>query len=119
MKRIDKAELYRHLSGFLKAKGIELTEGSYAVGIKKSCSFLADAINLSQQGLERARTQVDKNVDKLRQVIHEKTAPQPTAARAPAPAPTAAPAETSATKAKVTASRPRPRSKGQNGKRRG
>jgi hypothetical protein len=112
MKRIDKAELYQHLSGFLKTKGIELSEGSYAVGIKKSCSFLADAINLSQQGIERARTEVDKNVDKLRQVIHEKTAPKPAAAKTPGPTPAAAPAGNSSAKSKAAGTQPRPRGKG-------
>lgn len=99
MKRIDKQELYQHLSGFLKGKGIELKEGSYSVGIKKSCFFLADAINLSQQGLERARTEVDKNMDKLRRVIHEKTAPK-----------------SAAPKARAAASKPRPGSKGKRAK---
>ena len=99
MKRIDKQELYQHLSGFLKNKGIELTEGSYSVGNKKSCSFLADAINLSQQGIERARTEVDKNVDRLRHVIHEKTAPRG-AAKASGPAPATPPPGASAGKAK-------------------
>ena len=80
MKRIDKAELYQNLSGFLKSKGIELTDGDYASGVKKSCSFLADAINLSQMGIERARTEVEKQFDNLRQVIHESTAPRKTAA---------------------------------------
>ena len=111
MKRIDKAELYQHLSGFLKSKGIELTEGSYAVGIKKSCSFLADAINLSQQGLERARSEVDKNVDKLRQTIHEKTAPKPAAAKTPEPVPATTPAGTSASAPKAAGTKARPRSK--------
>src|SRR5215471_16310953 len=111
MKRIDKQELYQHLSGFLKSKGIELTEGSYAVGIKKSCSFLADAINLSQQGIERARTEVDKNVDKLRQVIHEKTAPKGAAAKASGPSPASPPPGTSAGKAKGASSRPGSRKK--------
>lgn len=90
MKRIDKQELFQHLGGFLKSKGIELTDGAYAVGIKKSCFFLADAINLGQQGLERARTEVDKNVNRLRQVIHEKTAPKGAAKKAPGPTPAAA-----------------------------
>jgi hypothetical protein len=111
MKRIDKQELYQHLSGFLKSKGIELTEGSYAVGIKKSCFFLADAINLSQQGLERARTEVDKNVDKLRQAIHEKTAPKGAASKASGPAPSTPPRGNSAGKAKGASSKPGSRKK--------
>jgi hypothetical protein len=77
MKPIEKDELYEHLSGFLKDKGIELKAGSYAKGIQNGCSLLADAINLSQQGLSRAKVEVDKKLDQMRQVIHEKTAPQP------------------------------------------
>jgi len=111
MKRIDKAELYQHVSGFLKSKGIELTEGSYAVGVKKSCSFLADAINLSQQGIERAKTEVDKNVDKLRQVIHEKTAPRPGTSKSARPEPAAAASANSNAKAKTPRNSSRPRRK--------
>jgi hypothetical protein len=76
MKPIQKDELYEHVSGFLKAKGIELKEGSYAKSIQNGCSLLADAINLSQQGLSRAKVTVDKTLDQMRQVIHESTAPR-------------------------------------------
>jgi hypothetical protein len=116
MKRIDKAELYQHVSGFLKSKGIELTEGSYAVGVKKSCSFLADAINISQQGIERARTEVDKNVDKLRQVIHEKTAPKSAANKSAGPEPAPAGSANSSAKAKTPRNQSRPRRKTTRGK---
>ena len=91
MKRINKAELYQNLSGFLKSKGIELTDGDYASGVKKSCSFLADAINLSQMGIERARTEVEKQFDNLRQVIHESTAPRGPKTAAPKAGPTSKP----------------------------
>ena len=60
---------------FLKAKGVELKDGSYSRKIQDSCSLLADAINAGQKGLERARDEIDKKLDQLRQVIHEKTAP--------------------------------------------
>jgi hypothetical protein len=82
MKTIQKEELYEHLSGFLKAKGIELKDGSYPRGIQAGCSLLADAINLSQQGLKRAKTQIDRNLERVRQVIHEKTAPSSPASKA-------------------------------------
>jgi len=95
MKSIQRDELYEHLSGFLKDKGIELKEGSYANGIQKGCTLLADAINLSQKGLNRAKGEVDKKLDQMRQAVHEATAPQPPpsfsmkmhsgAARKPAP----------------------------------
>lgn len=93
MKPIEKDELYQNLNSFLKTRGIELTDGSYANGIQKTCSLLADAINLGQQGFERAKTQFDKRLDQMRQVIHEKTAPPSSTQAAPPPA-TAAPTET-------------------------
>ena len=80
MKPIEKDELFNHLSGFLKTRGIELTEGSYSNGIQKTCSVMADAINLGQQGLDRAKVGIDKKLDQMRQVIHEKTAPKTSAA---------------------------------------
>ena len=79
MRSIQKEELYEHLSQFLKAKGIEMKDGSYPRGIQAGCSLLADAINLSQKGITRAKVEIDKNLERMRQVIHEKTAPQPAA----------------------------------------
>ena len=76
MKPIEKDELFGHLTGFLKARGIELKDGSYAQSIQKGCSILADTINLSQQGIERAQTEIEKRLDQMRQAIHEKTAPK-------------------------------------------
>ena len=91
MKPIEKHELYENLRQFLKGKGIELTEGSYSKGIHAGCSLLADAINLSQTGLERAKNGIERNVDRVRQVIHEKTAPR--SARSPQPPPPRAAAD--------------------------
>src|SRR5579859_6411139 len=79
MKPIQKDELFGHLSSFLKARGIELKEGNYSQNIQKGCSILADTINLSQQGIERAQTEIEKRLDQMRQVIHEKTAPKQSA----------------------------------------
>jgi len=76
MKPIQKDELYEHLSQFLKAKGVEMKDGSYPKAVQKGCSILADAINLSQKGITQAKVQIDKNLDRMRQVIHEKTAPK-------------------------------------------
>ena len=76
MKPIEKDELYVHVSQFLKAKGIEMKDGSYPRGIQKGCSILADAINLSQKGITQAKEKIDKNLDRMRQAIHEKTAPK-------------------------------------------
>ena len=75
MKPIHRDELYQNLSGFLKTRGIELKEGSYAQGIQRTCSVLADAINLGQKGLGRAKAEIGKKLDQVRQVVHEKTAP--------------------------------------------
>lgn len=82
MKPLNQDELYENIRGFLKGKGIELQQGGYARGIQKSCSLLTDAINLGQQGLGKAKTEIDKKLDQMRQVIHEKTAPK---ARSAAP----------------------------------
>ena len=89
MKRIEKAELYEHLSEFLKTKGIDLKEGSYTNFIHNGCKVLAEAVNLSQQGLDRARNGLNDKLDRMRRVIHEKTAPKPPPA---GPAPNSAPA---------------------------
>lgn len=74
MKTLSKDELYQNLQGFLKAKGVELKDGSYTQKIQKSCALLSDAINTSQKGLARAKVEIDKKLDQVRQVIHEKTA---------------------------------------------
>jgi hypothetical protein len=76
MKPIEKDELYAHVAQFLKAKGVEMKDGSYPRGIQAGCSLLTDAINLSQKGIKRAKVELDKSVERMRQVIHEKTAPK-------------------------------------------
>lgn len=94
MKPLDRDELFHNLRGFLKTKGIELQEGSYSSGIRKSCSLLSDAINLGQEGLGRAKTGIDRKLDQMRQVIHEKTAPAKPSTKTPsaaAPKPAAPP----------------------------
>jgi hypothetical protein len=87
MKPIQKDELYEHVRQFLKAKGIEMQDGSYPRGIQKGCSILADAINLSQKGIAQAKVEIDKNLDRMRQVIHEKTAPKTAAKPSGSPKP--------------------------------
>ena len=96
MKPIEQNEIYDHLSQFLKGKGIDMQEGTYTRRLQKGCSLLTDAVNLTQQGMARAKTEIDKRLEQMRQVIHEKTAPKPpptrgnpgrapaTAAKAPA-----------------------------------
>lgn len=104
MKPIKKDDLYSHLGQFLKTRGIELKEGSYASTLQKSCGVLTDFINLSQKGVERAKTEVDKKLDQLRQVIHEKTAPQPANGKSTAGGPKASAPKGPATAADAKAS---------------
>ena len=113
MKTIQKDELYENLSQFLKSKGIELTEGSYTKGVHAGCSMLADAINLSQAGLERARNEVEKRLDQVRQVIHESTAPRQAARSAPSAAASAPKPETARSKRQ---SSPKPRAQSPKGR---
>ena len=89
MKTLEKDELYQNLQEFLKTKGVELKEGSYSRKVQKSCSLLSDTINASQKGLARAKGEIDKKLDQLRQVIHEKTAPHASTASSKSEAPPA------------------------------
>jgi hypothetical protein len=75
MKEIKPDELFANLTFFLKDRGIELTEGAYSQRIRKGCDLLADAVNLTQAGLARAKAEIDEKLDRMRQIIHEKTAP--------------------------------------------
>ena len=84
MKPIKQDELFQHLGGFLKAKGIEFTDGAYAQRIRKGCNLLSDAVNATQKTVRHAKVEVDKKLDQLRQTIHEATAPKPPSA-SPAP----------------------------------
>jgi hypothetical protein len=89
MKTIEKDELYRTISEFMKAKGLELTEGPYAGHIRRGCDLLSDAINVAQRTVVRAKEEMDKKLLRLRQCIHEATAPpQPETPPSPAPATT-------------------------------
>lgn len=77
MKSIKKDELYKSLNGFLKSKGIKLSGGSYSKAVKTACGFLTDAVNLAQEGVHKTKVKVDSNLDKLRQTVHDATAPKP------------------------------------------
>ena len=79
MKKIEKDELYEHLRGFLKSKGIALDNGTYTQRIHQGCNLLADAINATQKTVARAKAEADKKLDQLRQSIHEATAPKSSA----------------------------------------
>jgi hypothetical protein len=76
MSDIKKEEMFGNLKSFLKSKGIEVQEGSYAEGIRKGCEILTDTVNMSQRALDRAKVAVDKGIDQVRQTVHEKTAPK-------------------------------------------
>ena len=91
MKQIDKNELYQNLRGFLKSKGIELQDGSYANRICQGCGLLADVVNATQKTASRAKVQVDRELDQLRQSIHNATAPEPSVPSAPEPPPASKP----------------------------
>jgi hypothetical protein len=74
--KINKDELFDQVTAFLKRKGIDLQEGPYTRTIHKGCQVLADTINLSQQAIESAKTELERKLDQARQVIHQKTAPR-------------------------------------------
>jgi hypothetical protein len=76
MSKINKDELFTHVSDFLKARGIDLQAGSYTRTIEKGCQVLADTINLSQQALERAKIELEEKLERARDVIHKQTAPR-------------------------------------------
>lgn len=76
MKTLNPEELYANLNDFLKSKGIELKKGVYAERIRKGCGLLAEAINTTEGAARRARVEVDKKLDQLRQSIHRATAPK-------------------------------------------
>jgi hypothetical protein len=102
MKTIHQDELYQNLSEFLKSKGVEMKEGSYTLRIRQGCGLLTEVINMTQQTVRRAKVEVNRNLDQLRQTIHEATAPD-----APSPAP-AAPPESAATPSPTTRKPPAP-----------
>lgn len=76
MSEIKKEEMFGNLKNFLKSKGIEIQEGSYANGIRRGCDILTDTVNMSQRALDRAKVVVDEGLDKARQTVHEYTAPK-------------------------------------------
>lgn len=115
MKKIRKDELYKNLSGFLSDKGVEFKDGPYTSRIRQGCSLLTDCINHTQSGLGKAKSKIDEKLDRMRQIIHEKTAPAPVKtpqakakpARKPAKA-AAKPAPKSSAKTAATPSKSKP-----------
>ena len=107
MKPIEKHEIFENLSSFLKTRGIEMKAGSYSQGVQKACEILTDTVNLSQRGLERAKDTLDKNLDRVRQAIHEKTAPKPAGNPRSQPKAAASPKSASKAPAKKSSARKR------------
>ena len=108
MKTIKQDELFQSLNDFLKVKGIELKNGAYAQRIRQACSLLGDAINTTQSTARKAKDQVDKKLDLVRQSIHEATAPKPPAASA---SKQASPGASKAKRAQASPKRPAPSAK--------
>ena len=82
MSDIKKEEMFGNLKSFLKSRGIDIQEGSYANGIRKGCDILTDTVNMSQRAFDRAKDVADKGLDQVRQTVHEYTAPKSKAAGA-------------------------------------
>lgn len=76
MSEIKKEEMFGNLKSFLKSKGIEIQEGSYASGIRRGCDILTDTVNMSQRAFERTKTVVGQGLNQARQTVHEYTAPK-------------------------------------------
>ena len=77
MQTIKKDELFHSLGDFLKSKGIELSDGSYATRIQKGCNLLSDVINGTQKTVQKTKAQVDQALGQIRETIHKSTAPKP------------------------------------------
>ncbi len=105
MKTIDQNELYQNLCHFLTSKGITLDDGPYTHPIRQGCNLLTEAINATQKTVSRAKVEVDRKLDQLRQSIHEATAPTPPASPAQEPSTSGEPAR-SKRRPKHSAKRP-------------
>ncbi len=105
MKKIKKDELYKNLGGFLAEKGVEFKDGPYTSRIRQGCSLLTDCINYTQSGIGKAKSKIDEKLGRMRQIIHEKTAP-PSVKTPPAnPKPPRKPAKPAAKTAAKTVSK--------------
>jgi hypothetical protein len=82
MKKINKGELYLHLSDFLKKKGVELHKGPYPGRIEHVCRLLTETINATQTTLGRARDGMDRGLQQVRQALKKKP-PKSTAKASP------------------------------------
>ena len=77
MKKLGKDDLYQHIDQFLKEKGIEIRDAApLGRSLQKGCQAFTDAINSAQAALEKARNRMDGGIDKMRDIVHKKTAPR-------------------------------------------
>lgn len=77
MKKLGKDDLYQHIDQFLKEKGIEIRDAApLGRNLQKGCQVFTDAINGAQAALEKARNRMDGGIDKMRDIVHKKTAPR-------------------------------------------
>ena len=84
MKKLRQNDLFKHIDKFLKDQGIEIREAApLGSRLKTSCQILTDTINHAQGTLGKARDHMDDHLDKMRNIIHEKTAPRKPSATAP------------------------------------
>ncbi len=87
MKKLGKDDLYQHIDQFLKEKGIEIRDAApLGRNLQKGCQVFTDAINNAQAALEKARNRMDSGINKMRDIVHKKTAPRKKA-KAPKSAP--------------------------------
>ena len=83
MKKLGKDDLYQHIDQFLKDKGIDIQDAKpFGRSLQKGCRALTDTINGAQAAMEKARGRMDSGIDKMREIIHKKTAPRKKAKKA-------------------------------------
>ena len=119
MSEIKKEEMFGNLKGFLKSKGIDIQEGSYANGIRRGCDILTDTVNMSQRAFDRTKTVVEQGLDQARQTVHEYTAPKAQPGGAKATAPGSGQAQAKAAPKKKAAASTAKKTTSTNGKKRG
>ena len=84
MKKLRQNDLFNHIDQFLKDKGIEIREAApLGSRLKTGCQLLTETINHAQGTLGKARDHMDDRLDKMRNIIHEKTAPKKTSETPP------------------------------------
>jgi hypothetical protein len=84
MKKLRQNDLFKHIDQFLKDQGIEIREAApLGSRLKTGCQLLTDTINNAQSTLGKARDHMDDHLDKMRNIIHEKTAPKKASAAPP------------------------------------